>query len=1193
MHLRRIDIFGFKSFADKIELEFGPGITSIVGPNGSGKSNVSDAIRWVLGEQSPRQLRGSKMEDIIFAGSASRKSVSLAEVSLTLDNADGVLPVDFSEVTVTRRIDRAGESEYLMNKVQCRLRDIQDLFMDTGVGKEAYSVISQGRIDEILSNRPEDRRAVFEEAAGIIRYKTRKREATRKLEETTQNLLRIGDVIGELEGQVGQLEDQARRAELYQEYHGEMEKLEVGLLGSSIRSFREKIILQQEKNEALRETVTQTAESVQRLEQELEQTQTARAVQEAEAIEVSAELLHASTQLERAQARVGMTEEMIARALEDEGSLGGEIRYLEDKLRTLGHERQRIEQKLGSLAEAIRQAQEQLRNKEETQTLAAGTASRDEQHLEERKAEAIDLLKRMSDKRNLATAGQKTQEEGQKRLERIEAERQRALRSEREARELIAGCESRVDALERERLGAEVRLANDRIRREELDRQMGQASEVLSRARAELQSAASRLGLLEEMRREHEGYQKGVKTILQGKESGAPYARGMIGVIAELIKVDARYERAIETALGAGLQNLVAETDRDAQRAIEYLKARDGGRATFLPLNTIQPQTIRTDELKNLTGIDGFLGVAVDLIHFAENLLPAMASLLGRTIVAGNLDAALNLGRRSGFRHRIVTLDGELLNPGGSITGGSLGTRATGLLGREREREDLTEKVKGLRTQVETLEQDLTRLRGDRAAVDSTILQTQKEIQALEIQLAEARSELLRFRSEKERLDQALELFQSEKKTLLEELAGGEQVCQQVLGEVEELELRAAALEGEIALEQARFKERQAQKDVLAQEITGLRVQLASCRQEETGLREQLIRLGSQVNEINGSIRVKTGEKEKIRARQEELEREAKELSVEARQLAAARESLDDRLQAIQARGQEARARQSDREREARGIRRNLTDSQSKLANGEVEEARLRMEEENLASRLQEQYGASPETAMERDLPPDLAAWAPARVADLRERIRSLGPVSLAAIKDYRQVSERYHFLQKQKLDLEQARESLYRAIDEMDRRIRTHFLESFRAIRAEFQKVFAELFEGGRADLTLMDEENLLDTGIEIIAQPPGKKLQVLSLLSGGERALTAIALLFAILKVRPTPFCILDEVDAALDEANVERFARYLKVFGQQTQFIVITHQRGTMEVSNCLYGVTMEEQGVSKLVSVRLAEARREAG
>lgn len=1193
MHLKRLDVFGFKSFADKVELEFGPGVTSIVGPNGSGKSNVSDAIRWVLGEQSPRQLRGLKMEDVIFAGSVSRKPVSFAEVSLTMDNTDGALPVDFSEVTVTRRIDRAGESEYLMNKVQCRLKDIQDLFMDTGVGKEAYSVISQGRIDEILSNRPEDRRAVFEEAAGIMRYKTRKREATRKLEETTQNLLRIGDIIGELEGQVGQLEDQARRAELYQEYHGEMEKLEVGLLGASIRAVREKISLQHDKNQALRDTVAQVSESVLKLEQELEQIQAARAALEAEASEVSAELLQVSTQLERVQGKVGMTEEMIARALEDEGSLGGEIRYLEDKLKTIGFERQRIEKKVESLAEAIRQAQEQLRSREEAQALAAGTASRDEQLLEERKAEAIDLLKRISEKRNLATAGQKTQEEGQKRLERLEAERQRALRSERESRELIARSEARIDALERERLASEARLAKDRIRREELERQMGQASETLNRVRAELQSAASRLGLLEEMRREHEGYQKGVRTILQGKESGAPYARGTIGVVAELIKVDARYERAIETALGAGLQNLVVETDRDAQRAIEYLKARDGGRATFLPLNTIQPQSIRTDELKNLAGVQGFLGVAVDLISFGENLRPAMANLLGRTIVAEHLDAALALGRRSGFRYRIVTLEGELLNPGGSITGGSQGTRATGLLGREREREELTDQVKALRIQAESLEQHLAGIRGDRAAVDSTIVQTQREIQALEIQLAEARSELLRFKTEKERLDQALELYQNEKKTLLEELAAGEQTCQQVLAEVEELERQAAALEEETAREQVRFKERQVHKDVLAQEITGLRVQLASFRQEETGLREQVIRLQSQANEMIGSIRVKTGEKEKIRARQEELEREVRELAEEARQLSMAREGLDDRLQAIQARGQEARARQADREREARYLRRSLTESQSRLANDEVEEARLRMEEENLSARLQEQYGVSPEIAMERVLPPDLAAKATARVADLRERIRSLGPVNLAAIEDYRQVRERYHFLQKQKLDLEQARESLYRAIDEMDRRIRTHFLESFRAIRAEFQKVFAELFEGGRADLALMDEENLLETGIEIIAQPPGKKLQVLSLLSGGERALTAIALLFAILKVKPTPFCILDEVDAALDEANVERFARYLKVFGQQTQFIVITHQRGTMEASDSLYGVTMEEQGVSRLVSVRLTEVRREAG
>ncbi|HEY3364761.1 MAG TPA: chromosome segregation protein SMC [Symbiobacteriaceae bacterium] len=1193
MYLKRLELFGFKSFAEKTELEFGPGVTAVVGPNGSGKSNVADAIRWVLGEQSAKALRGGNMADVIFAGSDGKKAMGFAQVTLLLDNADGKLGVGFSEVMVTRRVDRSGEGEYFINQVPCRLKDVQDLFLDTGVGKENYSIIGQGKIDEILSNKPEDRRALFEEAAGIARYKARKREAQRRLDETEQNLLRITDIIGELSTQLVSLEEQAQKARVYSDLHGELTRLEIGLLAQGLDAAAEKLEKRLADNQRLQERLLELEARLASGEQALEVTRNLTESLDQEMAVVGLNATEANGRLERAEGRLALTRQEQKAALGESERLTAELAALEQKLAGLDGEivglGAQVEQLQADLAAKVAL----LSEREQSQVAAQTEVAEASRATEGKRNRIVAILQSEAEKKNAALVADRAGEDAARRKERLTGERERA---EGEAA-AIAAAEATLAAetasLHAQRTETAAGLEGLRGAHREAEQRGGELQQKGAALREQIQGASSRLGVIEEMANAFEGYQKGTRTVLQGREKGLSFASDVLGAVAEVIRAEPKFEKAVEIALGGNIQNIITQTDQGAKEAIEHLKKTAGGRATFLPLNTIRTNTFRPDEEREFKGAPGIIGVALDLVRFEDKFRPAMASLLGRTLIAADMDTALAFGKKTGMRYRLVTLDGELLAPGGALTGGSTGGQGSGLLSREREREELTTRIAALREELTATRTAYEATQKEKADLAVRVGAAEQALRAVETRITRAEGEKARLAGEARRWADHLATFATEFQTIEADARQGAESAVGLRAELAVLFAERTALEAEVAALNLDGQARVAALEEQAQELTGIRVRLAE-------LNEQLRSLNGQRTRLQGETAVlgqeRTAKTEQIAVTAQRLEQAGAGIDtarLEVAEAAEAKRLADEALAKLQSRKFEAMEQANNAERELRNLRRSQGDAQSKLQQGEVELARLQAEQENLVVKLQEQHGLTPELVAGRALPETMLEGARERAQYLRDEIRDLGPVNLQAIDEYQAAQERHAFLGQQKADLEEAKSSLYRAVEELDKRIKTHFLESFNVIRLEFQKVYAELFEGGRADLHLMDENDLLETGIEIVVRPPGKKPQALSLLSGGERAMTATALLFALLRVKPTPFVVLDEVEAALDEANVERFGKFLRQFSAQgCQFICISHQRGTMEVADALYGVTMEGTGVSKVVSVRLVDIEREA-
>ncbi|HYF95614.1 MAG TPA: chromosome segregation protein SMC [Symbiobacteriaceae bacterium] len=1193
MYLKRLEIFGFKSFADKTELEFGPGITAVVGPNGSGKSNVSDAVRWVLGEQSAKALRGGSMADVIFAGSDGKKAMGFAQVSLVLDNTDGRLGVGFTEVMVTRRVDRSGEGEYFINQVPCRLKDVQDLFLDTGVGKDNYSIIGQGKIDEILSSKPEDRRALFEEAAGISRYKARKKEAQRRLDETEQNLLRITDIIGELSNQMESLADQARRAEVYTNLNEELTRLDVGLLAYSLTGVADRLEKQLADNQHLRERLAELEEKLSAGDQAAEVARNLAESLDQELSVVTGQLTEAAGRVERAEGRMALAAQEQKGAQAEQFRLEGELTALEAKLQAVIAESGALEDQVLRLQSEVAAAADQQSEKEQALQGVQAEVAAASREAQARKDEIVAILQLEAEKRNAALAADQAGEEAAKRLNRLQAERERAQEAAEKARGAALSVADQQAGLSEAKDRAAANLTALRAERLEADQKLQELQQKGGAIREQIQGASSRLGAIEEMINAFEGYQKGTRTILMGREQGHPWAAEVLGAVAELIRTEPRYEKAIEIALGGSIQNIITATDTGAKAAIEHLKKTNGGRATFLPLSTIRPNSFRADEEREFSGAPGIIGVALDLVRFEDRFRPAMASLLGRTLIAGDIDAALAFGRKTGQRYRIVTLDGELLAAGGALTGGSTGGQGAGLLSREREREDLTARIALQREELAAARREYEEVQTRRGDLDKQVQTAELELRTIETKITQAEGEARRLAGEAQRWEETITGFAAEAQLIESDAEARAASAGGLRAELAALGARKAELEAGVSRMNEEGLARLAVLDEQTRELTALQVRLAQLAQELKGLTGQRSRLEAETEGLRTDMAAREVQKAGAADRLGQAGADLEAARAQLEEAAAERRRFEGERDRIQSRKLEALEQVNNREREMRGFRRSQTDTQGRLQAGEVEEARLRMEQESLVQRLSENYGLTPIDITGRALAEAEVAFARERTHALREEIRALGPVNLQAIEEYRTAQDRFAFLGHQRDDLTEAKESLYRAVEELEKRIKTHFLDSFGVIRREFQRVYQELFEGGKADLHLVDENDLLETGIEIIAQPPGKKPQPLSLLSGGERAMTASALLFALLRVKPTPFVVLDEVEAALDEANVERIGKYLRSYSQtgNVQFICITHQRGTMEVADALYGVTMEGTGVSKVVSVRLVDLERE--
>ena len=1186
MYLKALEIQGFKSFPDKTVLNFGEDITAIVGPNGSGKSNVSDAIRWVMGEQSSKSLRGAKMEDVIFGGTEKRSQMGFAQVTLVLDNTEHIFPrMEESEVAVTRRYYRSGESEYYINKQSVRLRDVNELFMDTGMGREGYSIVGQGKIDEILSVKSADRREIFEEAAGISKFRHRKEETERKLERTEENLVRINDKIAELELQVGPLRSQAEKAKKYLILRDELRTLEISvwlenldkIKTDSIKLNTDYALAQQElerANAALDELYAaseQFAEKAHANDMEQERLRTECAELDAKRNEEDAAVAvlrtgieHNRASIERVEndlrdqsgraesltaqiaAKHARIEELAAQAAELEEELRAFLAQAEELARTAGE--------AGSEVEALR-AKEALAASDaadcraDVSAINAGLAELAERRAAlEAESESVDG--QLAEKRRAASASRRALEEAQEEADAV--------------RNIISGHTLKMEG---------------RVKREETARQKSIDLTM------EKNNLDSRIHLLSEMEKEYEGFNKAVRLIMQAAEKNA--LRGVHGPVANLMTTDKRYAVAIEIALGAGMQNVVVDREEDARSAINFLKQRDGGRATFLPLTAIRGDVLRE------AGVEreyGYVGVASQLVQFDKRYAEIFNNLLGRTVVVEDMDCGIAIARKYSNRFRIVTLDGQVLNRGGSMTGGSV-SRSAGILSRANELKELTARREALTEKLDAALREADEAKRDLNAA-------QYELDVAREQQRGAEDAVLRLTGEKKQYDMLLESLRTRESDIAAEL-------ESITARTEELKKAAAAREEEIKKHEAEAARCRAESEEklagqnelqrdsahLGDEIAARKSTLAGFTAERETTERALGDLETLAQQMRGDEDGRRALIEdyraKIKAAEEEiaqhdavtasLRADAEKRRAELAELAEAKLTLEGERSANDRRYREC----------------NELLSQTQAAAGRLEQKRVTaaMEEKQILDKLWESYELSHSAAQEQRIELESVPKASRRINELKREINGLGNVNVGAIEEFDRVNTRYTYLTGQRDDVEKAKEELLGVIENITSEMTVIFKEQFALIRESFQETFLELFGGGKATLELEDENAVLDCGIEIKVQPPGKALKTLSLLSGGEKAFVAIALYFAILKVHPTPFCVMDEIEAALDEPNVIRVAHYMRRICDKTQFIVITHRRGTMEAADVLYGVTMQERGVSKVLTINMNDMAKE--
>ena len=1182
MLLRRLEAYGFKSFADKTEIEFGPGITVVVGPNGSGKSNISDAIRWVLGEQSIRTLRGTKMEDVIFAGSSGRRPLGIAEVSLTFDNSDGTLPLDFNEVIITRRVFRSGDSEYFINKALCRLKDIYELLADTGLGRDAMSVIGQNKVDEILNSKPEERRLLFEESAGITKYKQRKKEALRKLEETTQNLIRVSDITNEIEVQLVPLAESAERTTKYNKLHAESTACQVTLLLNML-----------EKSEKMVESATlQTSHLT---EQEVT-ISAAISIKDTEKIELTTQLIQvdeqlttythsmnkADTELERIQGKIGVLKERITYGQRSQERTRDE----QDRIKKQKNE---IEQKMSAVHEVIAGKQtitENLNVLLDDKNLLFQKIVTDigqaQQQLGDNQEKTFKYLHEIVGERNKVITAERDLSRMQIRQSNFNQEYQDYVKE-------LSHTEAAYNTILAEQQVVKNTLAELHNQNKDLIISK-QASEQHQQhiLREERQVATgvnelnSRLKILSNMQNEYEGFARGIKSVLK---SDAPWHNGICGAVAQILTVPDKYVTAIEIALGGALQHVIAVNAEIAKQAMFFLKTKNMGRATFLPLDTIKPLKPRDGE-RVASRSPGALGFAADLVSSEPRYRSVIEYLLGRTIIAENIDSALKIAKEQGFSVKIVTLEGELLNPGGSMTGGSTNKRDSSFLSRSNTIATTTLKVEELKSTLMSVQEQAQIVKGQLLDIEQEITIMQQKRQHTEVRQAEIAVHAEKMQLDIKRINVGINTIKTSKADCIQE----EKQLTEILANsqiiIAQLENRDSEHQQLLTLCQQKFEELQETKEILQASITDVKIKLTAAQQEITG--------------IIANLQQYEQSKQLIQSQLEHLQVENNELTTQileaSQELVGAKEQHTNLAQEKINLEQHSKAQYviklnilstlQQHEKEMKDLRRKSSELQTRLHEIELLATKYSYEVTNCLEKLTQHFSLTRDEAQHLCRAGSMENLTKL-VRELEREIAALGPVNHAALDEYTNLKARYDFLQKQSEDLINAKDYLASIITDIDKTMSVKFTAAFTKINEYFSDIFVRLFGGGSAQLKLVDPDNMLSTGIEIIVQPPGKKLQNLILLSGGERTLTVIALLFAILTYRPAPFIVVDEIDASLDEANVNRLSEFLQDYAKHTQFIVVTHRKGTMEVATIIYGVTMEQSGVSRLISVKLMD------
>ncbi|MBR3683757.1 MAG: chromosome segregation protein SMC [Lachnospiraceae bacterium] len=1183
MYLKNIEIHGFKSFANKINFKFHNGITGIVGPNGSGKSNVADAVRWVLGEQRIKQLRGASMQDVIFSGTELRKPLGYAYVAITLDNSDHQLAIDYEEVTVARRLYRSGESEYLINGTPCRLKDVNELFYDTGIGKEGYSIIGQGQIDKILSGKPEERRELFDEAAGIVKFKRRKYAAVKKLEDEQQNLIRVKDILGELEKQIGPLEKQAEKAKIYLKKKEELKTLDVNVFLLENQRLREQLSEVEGKLKIAGDDLATTTSQYENIKVEYEN--------------VEAQIERLEQAIEEGRANISNTSEI-------KGKLEGEINVLKEQINsakgTEGHLKNRLDtvQKDVDSKEAEKQIildekkviDEQLSRIEQVRDEAKNRLQEIQNQIENlnfkievAKNQIIDTLNERATIKSKMGRYDTMMEQINIRKAELNSRILRAKSSEDEQNAIIKEYEEAFEAVTNEisELNDTQKKAQQKER--DLKAKIDENEAKVSKLQEKYHQEKSKLDAISNITERYDGYGNSIRKVMEQKESH----KGIIGVVADIIKVDAKYETAIETALGGNIQNVVTDDEETAKKMIQYLKENRFGRATFLPLTSItNPQEFKNPESLSEKGV---IGMADELVDTAPEYRNVAKAMLGRIVVVDNVDHAVKIAKKYDYGIRMVTVEGELLVPGGAISGGAFKNNSN-LLGRRREMDELSKQIKKIQDELATLKEEIEKEREERLNIRKENDERGNLIQKKFIEQNTARLNLSQAKEKKEEtkrdfgdlkteqidIENQITEITRNKEDIIQKLADSEQFEIQVNEQIKEDQ---KSLEGLRSLE----TEQTAKVSELDVEVEKILQKEEFERQNVNRIEGELMRFTGELNEI----------KEGLLSTEEDVARKLHNIEEIEKTILASVSSKSDAEEKLKA-DIEKKDELSANQKKFFATREELAERMNNL---DKEVYRLTAQKEKMEGSIEgfinymwDEYEItlSDAASLRNEALTDLSAMKK-DISSLKDQIRKLGDVNVNAIEDYKNVMERYEFLKTQHDDLVEAEQTLQKIIEELDASMRKQFKEKFSDICREFDKVFKELFGGGKGTLELMEEEDILEAGIRIIAQPPGKKLQNMMQLSGGEKALTAIALLFAIQNLKPSPFCLLDEIEAALDESNVGRFAKYLHKLTKHTQFIVITHRRGTMESADRLYGITMQEKGVSALVSVSLIDSQ----
>jgi chromosome segregation protein len=1181
MYLKSIEVHGFKSFANKIVFKFHNGITGIVGPNGSGKSNVADAVRWVLGEQRIKQLRGSSMQDVIFSGTELRKPLGYAFVAITLDNSDHQLTIDYDEVTVSRRLYRSGESEYLINGAPCRLKDVNELFYDTGIGKEGYSIIGQGQIDKILSGKPEERRELFDEAAGIVKFKRRKYAAQKKLEDEKQNLVRVNDILAELEKQTGPLERQSEKAKIYLKKKEALKTLDVNVFLLENVRVRKQLEEVEGKLHIAGGDLDETTQKYESIKEEYEQIQGQIEMLEQAIEEARSTLTDTGMMRSKLEGEINVLKEQIHSAEGNEEHLQSRIRSIQSQIDEREKEKEgillekgEIDEKLATLEGARTEAKQLL---ETTQNHIAELNS----NIESGKNTIIDALN------NRATIKSKMGRYDTM-LEQVNIRKaelnSRLLRAKSDEAEQTAN----IQKLEEEFEAVNVVIRELDEKQKTMEKQLVSVREELTAKDQKLQAAQmkfhqekSKLEALSNLTERYDGYGGSVKAVMEQKEK----EKGIIGVVADIIQAEAKYETAIETALGGNIQNIVTEDEETAKRMIAHLKKNRAGRATFLPLTSItHPQEFKNPEALKEKGV---IGMADELVKIDKKYRNVAKAMLGRIVVVDHVDNAVRIARKFDYGIRMVTLEGELLVPGGAISGGAFKNNSN-LLGRRREMEELEKKVKDLASEIERLTKEIEETKTKRNGLRLEVEEVKGQLQRKFIEQNTARMNVIQAKDKRTEAEEGFGELKSEEQDIEQKMKEIQLGKDEIVRELEDSEKLEKNTELQIAEFQKELEVQRAQESEQSVKVSEWDVEVEKMRQNEDFHRQNLERVEHELERHSQEMQeVKDG----LHLGKEEVERKKQSILEIEKTIAASHTAQTDAEKKMK----EDIGQKEELSAKQKGFFTTREDLSKRMADLDKEVYRLNSQKERMEESLESQINymwneyeitLSDAEGMKDEEMNDLPAMK-RNISTLKDEIKKLGDVNVNAIEDYKNLMERYTFLKGQHDDLVEAEKTLTGIIDELDTSMRKQFNEKFAEINREFDKVFKELFGGGKGTLELMEDEDVLEAGIRIIAQPPGKKLGNMMQMSGGEKSLTAICLLFAIQNLKPSPFCLLDEIEAALDESNVTRFANYLHKLTKNTQFIVITHRRGTMEKADRLYGITMQEKGVSALVSVNLID------